>query len=131
MFLQTIIQRRREVTDMRVSTEMSEWVVAREVFLLRVDKPRRRRCSASVPGVMLPALVFDRRRPCTTPCIFGNAAFRAASMNLTRADVRGEVGGDLDNGLSVDSEADGEVILSEGRISWNVMGALPGLMDGL
>jgi hypothetical protein len=57
-------------------------------------------------------------------------------MNLTRAEVRGEVGeagevetGDVDNGLS--TEDDGVVIQFEGRISWNVMGALPGLTDGL
>lgn len=76
-------------TSETVSAETPECTVVCDACRLRVD-PRLSRCSVS-SLVVRPtdeAVVFDRRRLCTTPCIFGNAVFRAASMNLTRADVR-------------------------------------------
>lgn len=126
IYMQRLLQLRRGLID-EWDSETPEYVVAWDVLRLRVDE-RRKRCSVSSLVVRLKdeeAVVFDRRRLCTIPCIFGRAVFRAASMNLTRGDVRAELLASFEAwtgvfGLFANSEDDAVVIEFEGRISWNV-----------
>lgn len=72
------------------------------------------------------AEVAERRRLCTTPCIFGNAVLRAALMKRDRASDPED--GDLYEDCELDvvealSADEGDVMRLGGRISWNVVGA--------
>lgn len=75
----TISHQVREI-DTGLLTETPERVVAIDVLRVTVDGPRCKRFSeSSFEGGLRRADVTDRRRLCTTPCIFGNAALRTAS----------------------------------------------------
>jgi len=82
---------------------------------LRASSGSRLRCLSSKRGVgRLPRMdVTERRRLCTTPCIFGNIDLRTACTNCSRGNVAEPV-------LLGLSEREEVVMRLEGRISWNV-----------
>lgn len=89
----------------RVACVLLERVVAMDPLLLKLDTSGRRRYSASsLPlwrsGCLPRAVVTERRRLCTTPCIFGTAVLRTASMNLARGCIgsSGDLGDRGDRG---------------------------------
>jgi hypothetical protein len=73
-------------------------------------------------------VVKERRRPCTTPCIFGIVLLRTASTNLARGCIdppSGDFGDFGERGRRASTEDDGVVRKFAGRMSRNVEGGPP------
>ena len=99
------------VADLRISFEAGG---AGE--LLRI-KPCVSSCSRSRSVRLVRMDVTERRRLCTTPCIFGNIDLRTAWTNCSRGAIAELV---LTGLLEFFAEREGVVMRLGGRISWNV-----------
>jgi len=99
------------VADLRISFE-----AAGAGGLLRI-KPCVSSRSSSRSGRLVRMDVTERRRLCTTPCIFGNIDLRTAWTNCSR----GAIAEPVLTGLSEFFPEREEVVMRlGGRISWNV-----------